>query len=149
MINWSPQCNEFQVPTDAWLYLLSIPDSASVKDCAWCWLSYCSLEIHMGQYTYGPSQDICITLAHCCNLLWFDTGRLSPYPSGLLHWYWGNMIAPAPVKQPWRIWATQWSRDIATTKKDHSKTVHILWDIACIWHTTGQHFGFIHCQSLI
>ena len=27
------------------------------------------------------------------------------YPSGLLHWHWGNhMIAPVPVKQPWRIW---------------------------------------------
>ena len=29
----------------------------------------------------------------------------SPYPSGLLHWHWGNhMIAPVPVKKPWRIW---------------------------------------------
>ena len=28
-----------------------------------------------------------------------------PYSSGLLHWHWGNhMIAPVPVKQPWRIW---------------------------------------------
>ena len=28
-----------------------------------------------------------------------------PYFSGLLHWHWGNlMIAPVPVKQPWRIW---------------------------------------------
>ena len=28
-----------------------------------------------------------------------------PYPSGFLHWHWGNhVIAPVPVKQPWRIW---------------------------------------------
>ena len=28
-----------------------------------------------------------------------------PYPSGLLHWHWGNLtIAPMPAKQPWWIW---------------------------------------------
>ena len=28
-----------------------------------------------------------------------------PYPSGLLHWHWGNlMIPPVPAKQPWWIW---------------------------------------------
>ena len=33
-------------------------------------------------------------------LLWQQFG---PYSSMLLHWYWGNhMIAPVPVKQPWR-----------------------------------------------
>ena len=41
----------------------------------------------------------------CCLLLWFDLRRLYPYPSGLLHWHWGNhMIAPVPVKQSWKIW---------------------------------------------
>ena len=35
-------------------------------------------------------------------LLWFDTGQLYPYLSGLLHWHWGNhVIATVPVKQPW------------------------------------------------
>ena len=30
---------------------------------------------------------------------------ISPYPSGLLHWHWGNLtIAPVPAKQPWWIW---------------------------------------------
>ena len=30
---------------------------------------------------------------------------ICPYPSGLLHWHWGNgMIAPVPAEQPWRIW---------------------------------------------
>ena len=29
-----------------------------------------------------------------------------PYTSRLLHWHWGNrMIAPVPVKRPWRVWA--------------------------------------------
>ena len=28
-----------------------------------------------------------------------------PYPSGLLHWHYGNLtIAPVPAKQPWWIW---------------------------------------------
>ena len=28
-----------------------------------------------------------------------------PYPSGLLHWHFGNLtIAPVPAKQPWWIW---------------------------------------------
>ena len=28
-----------------------------------------------------------------------------PYPSGLLHWHWGNLtIVPVPAKQPWWIW---------------------------------------------
>ena len=30
------------------------------------------------------------------------------YSSGLLHWHWGNhMIAPVPVKQPWKSWLPQ------------------------------------------
>ena len=32
-------------------------------------------------------------------LLWFGTCQFYPYPSGLLHWHWGNhMIAPVSVK---------------------------------------------------
>ena len=38
----------------------------------------------------------------CCG---FVMVGFTPYTSGLLHWHWGNhMIAPVPVKQPWRIW---------------------------------------------
>ena len=34
--------------------------------------------------------------------IWFGSGY--PYPSGLLYWHWGNhVIAPVPVKPPWRI----------------------------------------------
>ena len=33
--------------------------------------------------------------------MWF----FYPYSSGLLHWHWSNdMIAPVPLKKPWRIW---------------------------------------------
>ena len=50
-----------------------------------------------------PFDDV--TMAIVCVLLWLGTGRFYPYPSGLLHWHWGNLpIAPAPVKHPWRIW---------------------------------------------
>ena len=43
------------------------------------------------------------------HLLWLQNTCLQnthlPYPSGLLHWHWGNhMVAPVPVKQPRRIW---------------------------------------------
>ena len=41
----------------------------------------------------------------CHILLCFMNCLFDPYPSGLLPWNWGNhMIAPVPVKQPWRIW---------------------------------------------
>ena len=34
-----------------------------------------------------------------CILLGFVVSRFYPYPSGLLHWHWGNhKIAPVPVK---------------------------------------------------
>ena len=39
------------------------------------------------------------------NNLQYGISQVYPYSSGLLHWHWGNhMIAPVPVKQPWRIW---------------------------------------------
>ena len=41
-----------------------------------------------------------------------------PYPSGLLHWHWGNhMIAPVSVKQPWRIWVNKSLESITTIKR--------------------------------
>ena len=42
-------------------------------------------------------------------VIWFSLSpctKINPisFTSGLLHWYWGNhMIAPVPVKQPWKI----------------------------------------------
>ena len=48
------------------------------------------------------------TYAHGFALLCFVVFILwliFPYPSGLLHWYCGNLtIVPVPAKQPWWIW---------------------------------------------
>ena len=61
--------------------------------------------------------------------------RFYPYPSGLLHWHWGNhTIAPVPVKQPWGIWlkalhASVRCCNITTIQQNH---VYILWDVLCI-----------------
>ena len=63
-----------------------------------------------------------------CILLWFVISQFYPYPSGLFHRHWGNhMIAPVPVKQPWRIWTTQ-IQQIHTyhqNKTTDNKTVYI------------------------
>ena len=62
------------------------------------------------------SLDRIIHLVHTLLFLWFvlcflplpvlwGSAWFYPYPPGLLHRLWGNhMIAPVPVKQPWRIW---------------------------------------------
>ena len=40
-----------------------------------------------------------------------NTNQFYPYPSGLLHWHWGNhTISPVLVMQPWRICVT-WSHE--------------------------------------
>ena len=44
-----------------------------------------------------------VCVLFCCGLVIVDFYR---YPPGLFHWHWGNMIAPVPVKQPWRIWVS-------------------------------------------
>ena len=50
-----------------------------------------------------------------------------PYPSGLFHWYCGNLtIAPVPAKQPWWIWintSCEFSINdcITTTKQSTTK----------------------------
>ena len=65
----------------------------------------------------GPSAQRCANvspkkfvrwtqLAFCYALMWSGTTKFYPYPSGLLHWYLGNLaIAPEPVNQAWRMWA--------------------------------------------
>ena len=69
-----------------------------------------------------------------------------PYPSGLLHWYCGNLtIAPVPAKQPWWIWINTscefiMNDCITTTKQSTTKpcayflgyTVHDVWHIL-VW----------------
>ena len=74
-----------------------------------------------------------VTNAWCVlypDLLQFGTGWFYPYPSGLLHWHWGNhMIAPLSAKESWRIWVNT-SLAYSTIKYhcNHSKenkTLHI------------------------
>ena len=55
---------------------------------------------------YSTSQEIGTWFKICCVVLCCVVGVYIPL--GLLHWHWGNhMIAPVPVKQPWRIWENQ------------------------------------------
>ena len=69
-------------------------------------------------------------------LLWFGIGRYYPYPSGLLPWHWVNLvIAPVPMKQPWRIWVNRSHESVRKSLYNHNKTKHnkpmwiFLWDI--------------------
>ena len=49
----------------------------------------------------------------CFVAVWF--WLLSPVYSGLFHWHWGNhIIAPVPVKQPWRIWVIDYMNPLGT-----------------------------------
>ena len=40
----------------------------------------------------------------CCVLLWFVRGQFCTYPSTVTSLGTGHMIAPVPVKHPWRLW---------------------------------------------
>ena len=47
----------------------------------------------------------CSEMLNMCFVYCRSMGCIYWYPSGLLHWHWGNhMIAPVPVKQPLRIY---------------------------------------------
>ena len=78
---------------------------------------------------------------------WFDFTHM-------LHWYWGNhVIAPVPVKQPWRIWVN-WSLESAPLSKKCWYNLHInslrLSD-AYVHQWTTQSLGQIidWCQAII
>ena len=59
--------------------------------------------VELCQCTYNTGKRYTRWFAFCNGL--FGTGWFDPYPSGLLHWHWGNhMIAPVSVMQPWMIW---------------------------------------------
>ena len=63
--------------------------------------------------TIHTSQEWCFgsLVVFCKLLLRLGNGCFHPYPSGFLHWHWGNhTIAPVPVKQPWRIHVNQWHK---------------------------------------
>ena len=81
---------------------------------------------------FGKNYNASISYAQCHVMLCFIVvtssvdGRLMPpiysNPSGLLHWHWGNhMIAPVPVKQPWRIWV-----QFTSTKPQQNNTKYKL-----------------------
>ena len=71
-----------------------------------------------------------------------------PYPSGLLHGHWGNhMIAPVPVKQPWRIWV-----NLTTTQHNDVGTVCIFHGIYCMINellgSVSQHICVHHNTTM-
>ena len=71
-----------------------------------------------------------------------------PYPSGLLHWHWGNLtIAPVPAKQPWWIWINTscefiMNDCITTTKQSTTKPCAyflrytVTWQLP--WHVNNK-----------
>ena len=53
------------------------------------------------QYTPRNMHTVFALLCFVVVIHWL----IFPYPSGLLHWHYGNLtIAPVPAKQPWWIW---------------------------------------------
>ena len=90
--------------------------------------------------SWGLLQYICwrIYTQFCCALFCCGYNNriigefmrlIYPYPSGLLHWHWGNYIAPVPVKQPWRIWVK-----LLNTKSQPNTTKcrYNFWDVLYI-----------------
>ena len=88
-------------------------------------------------------------------MLYCDINIYYPCASGLLHWHWGNhMIAPVPVKWPWRICLNKLHKSpIADNqnKTKHNKTMSIYYGTWCIfmgwiqWNVAQFH---IHCSKV-
>ena len=81
-------------------------------------------------------------------LIWF----IYAYPSGLLHWHWGNhMIAPVPVKYSWRVWVKstgvlfQDVKDLANSWKPSDLYLE-LYNCSEIWHAPQQQCCWYACQ---
>ena len=65
---------------------------------------HCVNPIGHGLFCYCMSQEIRTLFAIFVCVLWSGNCWFCPYPSGLLHWHWGNhAIAAMPGKQPWRM----------------------------------------------
>ena len=84
------------------------------KSCTWS----CS-------YVFFQSHD---------RLLWLQNTHLQnthlPYSSALLHWHWSNhMIAPVPVKQPWRIWV----KSVGSKTKQSTANLCIILRMSCMF----------------
>ena len=76
---------------------------------------------------------MCIWFIHillCVDDVWY------PYPPGFLHWHWGNhMIAPVPVKEPWRLWVihhVNLLRELNMTTVEQSTTKLGAYSMGCI-----------------
>ena len=74
--------------------------------------------------------------------MWHDY----PYSSELLHWHWGNhMIAPVPVKQPWRTQVNtscESNRHCNITSKNKVKSPWSIWlqlTVTKSWQDTMNH----------
>ena len=68
-----------------------------------------SLVVSSSYITHAPCTLYPKKYAHGCCFAVFCCGYtltvFFPYPSGLLHWHWGNLtIAPVPAEQAWWIW---------------------------------------------
>ena len=71
-------------------------------------VAYISPQFYARVCIANTSQYVCTRLMFWCVLLRLGIPRFYPYPSGSLHWHWGNhVVAPAQVKQPWRIWVNK------------------------------------------
>ena len=101
----------------------------------WYWIFNCCFVIiysfHI-QYIPRNMHTVFALLCFVVVIHWL----IFPYPSGLLHWYCGNLtIAPVPAKQPWWIWINTsyefiMNDCITTTKQSTTKPcAYISWDI--------------------
>ena len=80
-----------------------------------------------------------------------------PYPSGLLHWYCGNLtIAPVPAKQPWWIWINTscefiMNDCIATTKQSTTKpcAYFLGYTVPLFHHLTLTQWLIVHIYNLM
>ena len=78
----------------------------------WEYEYYLIYRVYAKNYVHGFYFALfcCVCILSCFNL----------YQSGLLHWHWGNhMIAPVPVKQPWRIWVNKSQQSASLKWKCH------------------------------
>ena len=94
-----------------------------------------------------------VSILLCVVVVWFRL--FCPCLSGFLHWHWGNhMIAPVPVKQPWRIWVNKWHEStkiikINTTKQSTTKQIYGIYTISVLHHicchsTAWELMGLTH-----
>ena len=90
-----------------------------------------------------------IKYAHmlCCHLYAVLMNASSCNYSGLVSWHWGNhMIAPVPVKQPWRIWLNRFQESTITDNINTTKqsTSNYNWYQTTTKHSTTRTMCLTH-----